>query len=106
MTAQIHLYDRNASIAHIHVRLFEPRAFSFARPMFGVPALIKLPVSPPCLICGAEDIPGLMGWVEVFGDQRILTICGNCASVPESELEQALFDKLGLTPAVIGVAAE
>lgn len=106
MTAQIHLYDPNASIAHIRVRLFEPRAFSFARPMFGVPALIKLPPAPPCLICGAEDIPGLMGWVEVFGDRRTLTICGSCADVPEAELEQALFDKLGLTPAVIGVAAE
>ena len=33
----------HAPVAHIYLRLFEPRAFSFAAPMFGAPALLKLP---------------------------------------------------------------
>jgi hypothetical protein len=106
MTAHVHLYDRNASVAHIHLRLFEPRAFSFAKPVFGVPALIKFRKATPCLVCDAEDVPGATGWVECFGDRRLFTLCGACADTPSAELEQHLLDKLGLVSAEIAVAAE
>jgi hypothetical protein len=98
MTAHIHLYD--VSFAHIRLRLFEPRAISLAQPMFGVPAMTRLPPASPCLLCSAEAIPALMGWAEVFGDQRMFIVCSDCADAPETDLEQTLLDKLGLQPSL------
>jgi hypothetical protein len=88
------------------IRTYEPRAFSFARPQFGVPALIKLPKATACLVYDADEIPGAMGWVECYGDRRLFTLCIACASTPDAELEQRLHNKLGLTSAEIAVAAE
>ncbi len=95
----------HAPVAHIYLRLFEPRAFSFAAPMFGAPALLKLPPAPPCALCEARTVPALMGWTEIFGDVRTLIVCSECADGAEADLEHRLYEKLGLTPAP-AVAAE
>jgi hypothetical protein len=99
MTAHVH-------DSHIHIRFYEPRAFALAKPMFGSPKLIKLPLAPPCALCNSKDIPGELGWVEVFGEMRLFLICGDCADAPKDELEQAVLDKLGLEPAGMPIAAE
>ena len=73
------LMTAHAPVAHIYLRLFEPRAFSFAAPMFGAPALLKLPPAPPCALCEARTVPAIMGWTEIFGDVRTLIVCSECA---------------------------
>jgi hypothetical protein len=98
MTAHVHLYDRRAPIGHIYFRVFEPRSFVLAAPRFGVPAVIGLPPTPPCAVCGVKAVPGLLNWIDVFGDDRIFTVCSACAAVPEDELEQILFARFGLLP--------
>jgi hypothetical protein len=107
MTDRVRTYALQTSIGYIYVRLYESRGFTMAKAVFGVPALTRFPLAPNCCaLCDADGIPALLGWVDCFGERRIIEVCSECADCTELELEQRLFDKLGLQSAELPVAAE
>ena len=108
MNERIKTYALQTAVGYVYARSYEPKGFRMAKPVFGIPALLRFPLAPKtCAICDADvDIPARMDWINCFGDRRIISICFECADCTEEELEQRLFDKLGLTPAEITIAAE
>ena len=108
MNERAKTYALQTAVGYVYVRPYEPRGFSMAKPVFGVPALLRFPLAPKtCAVCDAAvGIPALLDWVDVFGERRIIAVCCECADCTEEELEQRLSHKLGLTPAEITIAAE
>ena len=42
-----------------------------------------------------QAIPAILGWAEVFRDQRLFSICGDCAwDNDDAELEQEIHAKV------------
>ena len=54
-----------------------------------MPSLDATAPLPACLLCGGHaSPPGRMGWLSVDGDQRLFSICGECAwNCDDPELE-------------------
>ena len=108
MNERVKAYALQPAVGYIHCRSYEPKGFTMAKPVFGIPALLRFPLAPKtCAICDADvDIPARMDWINCFGNRPIISICFECTDCTEEELEQALLEKLGLQPAEVAVAAE
>ena len=53
-----------------------------------LPSLDATAPLPTCLLCGHASPPGRMGWLSAGDDQRLFSVCGDCAwNCDDAELE-------------------